>query len=368
MTTPSPLLAPAHAGSPRPWACPRAVAFGLSAALVIGAASACATGQSSRARDVGEDWDGQVEEDTLSRARTESSVAVVYAKTPQDNFARGEIEFGEENYLAAQKFYTFIRTKFPYSGLATRAELRIADCLYARQRWLEAIDAYQAFARAHPSHEAVGYAAYRIGAAYYEQIPSDWFLMPPSYEKDQATLKDAARALRAYVERYPKDTNQADGQKLLDEVRRRLVAHERSVADFYLTIDRPASAVLRLETIKREYAELAVDEALLADIADLWTRAERRERAERALAELETKYPRSERLTALRARIQALPKPEGAERVEDVAPAPSEAAPSEAAPSEAAPSEAAPSEAAPADATPSPDDAPSEDTPRGRAG
>jgi hypothetical protein len=57
--------------------------------------------------------------------------------------------------------------------------------------------------------------------------------------------------------------------------------------------------VLRLETIKREYAELAVDEALLADIADLWTRAERRERAERALAELETKYPRSERLTAL---------------------------------------------------------------------
>jgi outer membrane protein assembly factor BamD len=354
MTTASHLPAPTRAAPSRARA--RAVGLGLSAALLFTAASACATGRSSRTRDVGEDWDGQIEEDTLARARTESSVTVVYAKTPQDNFARGEIEFGEENYLAAQKFYTFIRTKFPYSGLATRAELRIADCLYARQRWLEAIDGYQAFTRAHPSHEAVGYASYRIGAAYYEQIPSDWFLMPPSHEKDQATLRDAARALRAYVERYPKDPNHADGKKLLDDVRRRLLAHERSVADFYLAIDRPASAVLRLETIKREYAELVVDEPLLVEIAELWTRAARRERAERALAELETKYPRSERVGGLRARIQALPKPPDAERVEDRAPG------TEAAPTEAAPTEAATPADDPSDA------APSEDTPRGRDG
>lgn len=364
MTTASPLSAPTRAAPSWPGsrAPARALGLALSAALLLTALGACAAGRSSRTRDVGEDWDGQLEEDTLARARTESSVTVTYAKTPQDNFARGEIEFGEENYLAAQKFYTFIRTKFPYSGLATRAELRIADCLYARQRWLESIDAYQAFTRAHPSHEAVGYAAYRIGAAYYEQIPSDWFLMPPSHEKDQATLRDAARALRAYVERYPKDPNQADGKKLLDDVRRRLVAHERSVADFYLTIDRPASAVLRLETIKREYAELVVDEPLLAEIAELWTRAERRERAERALAELETKYPRSERVGGLRARIQALPKPAGAERVD-------EGAPSASTPNEAAPSEGAPSDAASPDEAPSPDEAaPSEDTPRGQGG
>ena len=43
--------------------------------------------------------------------------------------------------------------------------------------------------------------------ARYEQIPGDWFLLPPSHEKDQAAVRDAERALREYVERYPSDEN-----------------------------------------------------------------------------------------------------------------------------------------------------------------
>ena len=36
-------------------------------------------------------------------------------------------------------------------------------------------------------------AAFKIGEAYHKQIPTDWFLAPPSYEKDQGPVLDALR-------------------------------------------------------------------------------------------------------------------------------------------------------------------------------
>ena len=37
---------------------------------------------------------------------------------------------------------------------------------------------------------------YRIGESYFEQIPSDWWFLPPSAEKDQASTRLAISAYR----------------------------------------------------------------------------------------------------------------------------------------------------------------------------
>ena len=39
---------------------------------------------------------------------------------------------------------------------------------------------------------ANGYAQFKIGNAYWKILPDDWFLVPPSYEKDQTATHDAA--------------------------------------------------------------------------------------------------------------------------------------------------------------------------------
>lgn len=262
--------------------------------------ASCAT--STRPPDPSQDEDESVaqefeqNEGLDGKSRTEGSASVTYARTAAENWKRGEAAFADEDYQAAQKFYAYIRSKFPYSGLAVRAELRIADCLFARERYLEAIDAYSNFQRLHPTHKDVGYAAYRVGASYSAQIPGDWFFLPASYEKDQAAIRDAARALRAYVDKFPSDPRHADGVKLLNDVKRRLVRHERMVADFYRRIERPKAYAARLEVIHREYGDIAIDADLLVEMIEVYAELGEKQKAQARLQELETKFPSAEQL------------------------------------------------------------------------
>lgn len=274
---------------------------------------ACSSGGGSNA-DLGEDADdvdeGAIDElSDIPRGRGESSVSVRYAKTAKGNWKRGEAEFDDENFLAAQKYYQYIRATFPYSAYAVQAELRNADCLFERGRFLEAIDAYQNFSRLHPTHKDVPYAAYRTGAAYYEQVPGDWFLIPPSHEKDQAAIRDAERALRTYVERYPKDGHIEEGKKLLNEARSRMARHERYVADFYDNADKPISRLKRLETLHDKFADVALDASLLLEMIEVYLEVEQVENAQKIQKELAEKFPNSPERNKAAELIQTAPKP-----------------------------------------------------------
>jgi outer membrane protein assembly factor BamD len=241
---------------------------------------------------------------------TESSVTVKYEKTVEANWKRAEEEFKDENYVVAQKYYTYIKTKYPYLSYAVQSELRIGDCLFNRERYLEAIDAFQNFTRLHPTHKDVAYAMYKIGAAHFEQIPGDWFLVPPSFEKDQAPEREAERSLRAFVERFPNDPNTKDGQRLLGEVRKRMVAHERYVASFYKRLDKVRGWANRLEVIRTNYQDVGVDDALLAELVDAYALLKDQEKAQGVLREMETKFPSSPLLPAVRTKVSAIPKAE----------------------------------------------------------
>ncbi|MBI2373906.1 MAG: outer membrane protein assembly factor BamD [Deltaproteobacteria bacterium] len=242
------------------------------------------------------------DEPPAERNPGETSVSVRYAETADENWKRGEEEFADEDFLAAQKYFSYVKTKFPYSKHAVLADLRVADCMFARQRFVESIDAYQNFVRLHPAHEKVPYAMLRAGMAFYEQIPGDWFIIPPSYEKDQTSVRDAERALAAYVERFPNDAGHAEGKKLLEETRRRLVRHERYAADFYRHRDRPRAWAGRLEVIRKTYGDVALDPQLLAELVEAWSAANEPKKAQSAARELAERFPNAPE----RAKVRAL--------------------------------------------------------------
>ena len=249
------------------------------------------------------------EDGSPPRGRGESAVVVSYGRTAKDNWARGERAYADEDYLAAQKYYRYIRTKFPYSAFAVRSELRIADCMFEREHYLEAVDSFQNFIRLHPTHHGVSYAMLMTGKAYYEQIPTDWFFMPPSYEKDQSAVRDAEQALRAFVERFAEDERVEEGKKLLTEVRTRLVEHERYVADFYDGADKPRAQVGRLEVIRTKFADVALDDDLLLEIAEVYAQLGERDQVQGAVDELAAKFPQSDNLEDARELLASLPEP-----------------------------------------------------------
>jgi outer membrane protein assembly factor BamD len=175
--------------------------------------------------------------------------------TAQANYEFGLKELKAGNWLMAQQYFQHVRNNFGFSKWATLAELGMADADFGREKYIEAVDSYKQFSKAHPNHEKVqdGYVAFRIGESYHKQIPSDWFLAPPSYEKDQGPVIDALRELNQFVEQYSKSPYVPQARKLADDCVRRLTDHELFVARYYLSNNHPMATVGRLEGIVKDY-------------------------------------------------------------------------------------------------------------------
>ncbi len=220
---------------------------------------------------------------------------VSYMETARSNFKRGQAELKNEDYLAAIKFFQYVKNKFPFSRYSTLAELRTADAHFAQEKYLEAIDAYKLFIKFHPIHPEVksGYVSYKICQSYVEQIPSDWFLVPPSHEKDQSATKDALRELLVFKRVFPKSKYQSQVKDLFRRCTHRLAAHEMYVARFYLDQGKPMGAIMRLETLLARYPEAGVDPEVLLLLGKTYIRMKKKEAAKKAMASLIEKYPDS---------------------------------------------------------------------------
>ena len=135
----------------------------------------------------------------------EESKPVTYSLTAKQNYEKGLAELKDENFPEAQKYFQFVKQKYPFSKFAVLAELGIADTQFARGNYTEAIDSYKSFARLHPTHEKVedGYVAFRICESYFKDMPEDVWLLPPSYEKDQSAIIDAQREIDDFRKKFP---------------------------------------------------------------------------------------------------------------------------------------------------------------------
>lgn len=203
-------------------------------------------------------------------ATSDEGKSIEYSLTAKQNYDKGLAELKDENYQEATRYFTFVRTKFPFSKFAVLAELALADTQFERGNYQEAIDAYKNFLRLHPTHERVedGYVAFRIAECYVRDMPEDFFLLPPAYEKDQSAVRDALRELNDFVDKYPDSKHMAKAKEYRREVLRRLIEHEVYVARFYLDRDQPRAAILRLEAALRRYPESGREPELLLALGE----------------------------------------------------------------------------------------------------
>jgi outer membrane protein assembly factor BamD len=233
-----------------------------------------------------------------------------FYKTAQENYEAGIKELKNGNFLTARQFFSHIKSRFGFSKWATLAELGIADCSLGQEKYTEAIDDYKQFIRSHPTHERTqdGYAAFKIGEAYHKQIPSDWFLAPPSYEKDQGPVNDALRELAAFVDQYPESPYAPPARKLLGDAVRRLADHELYVASFYLNRNKPHAAIGRLEYVLREYPGAQREPEALLLLGKTYLQMEKPSEARKVFEKLATDHPNDYRAGKARLYIQHIDK------------------------------------------------------------
>src|SRR5262245_35166801 len=186
--------------------------------------------------------------------KPEPHTALSYTADAKRAYDEAMQEFNAHNWIEAQSLFREVKRKYSYSKYAKLAELRIADADFEQEKFADAIRGYRQFVHDHRSDvEEVAYARSRIAEAQYKEI-SDSFLLPTADERDQATILDAHKELKAFLHDYPNAKQSQKIRELLEEVTARLIRHELYVARFYLQRDNYDAAVSRLQYALRHYA------------------------------------------------------------------------------------------------------------------
>jgi outer membrane protein assembly factor BamD len=229
-------------------------------------------------------------------ATSDDGKPVTYSLTAKQNYDKGLAELKDENYQEATRYFSFVKQKFPFSKFAVLAELALADTQFERGSHQEAIDSYKTFIRLHPTHEKVedGYVAFRICEAYVREMPTDFFLLPPSHEKDQSSVRDALRELDDFREKYPDSKLVTKGKEYRRDVLRRLIDHEMYVANFYADRESPDAAILRLQSTLKRYPDSGREAEILLTLAQLQLKAGKAAQAKDTLERLVKDHARAQ--------------------------------------------------------------------------
>lgn len=233
---------------------------------------------------------------------------VAYSVSAKQNYTKGLDKLKDDDWIAAAKYFAFIKARFPYSKFAVLAELRIADAEFGAKHYLQAVDSYKMYIKFHPTHEMVtnGYAAFRIGGAYYKMLPGSFWLLPPAYEKDQSATTDAHRELSSFLRKYPKSPFVKQARKMVTKCARRLARHEWYVAKFYWARGKPMGTVLRLRRLTERYPGVGFDEEALWLLGKAYVQVKMPKRAHTAWQKLIDDYPEHERAKDARSAISKL--------------------------------------------------------------
>jgi outer membrane protein assembly factor BamD len=229
-----------------------------------------------------------------------------YGTNAEENYNAGMDLVRDKSYPEAQKFFEYVKTKYPFSKFAPLAELRIADSKFSQDLYAEAIEGYKQFVQLHPNHEDVDYAEYRQGLAHFKDAPSQFALFPPSYEKDQRQLERASDVLTKFLEKYPKSKYAPEAKKVLDQANQRLAEHEWYVAEFYFKRKRWAGAAGRYEALVDRYPGSKHEPEALLKLAQAAIALDEKHRARTALQKLIVKHPQDPRRPEAEKRLAAL--------------------------------------------------------------
>ncbi len=219
---------------------------------------------------------------------------VTYADDADANIAKGNEALDNKNYAEAQKYFDYVKSKYPYLEAAKTAEMRLADTDYSRERYIEARDRYLTFIKIHPTHPKIDYAAFRAALSYYKDIPSDFFILPPSAEKDQANLRSALTSMKDFLRTYPESEHQTEAKNVLDDVKKRLAQHEWYVAGFYAKREKWPAVINRLSIIAKDFPDIGLDEKVQFALYDAYMEMKDEANAKEALRTLVRKNPDSD--------------------------------------------------------------------------
>lgn len=242
------------------------------------------------------------------KSSPETRKPVTYRTSARENFIKGKKAFDDEDYLEAIEFFKFVKNKFPYSKYSVEADLYLADCYFKQDKYLEAAEAYGNFIKLHPNHRQVPYAMFQVAACHFEKIPSDWFLIPPAFEMDQAETIVTIGKLRQYLRHWSQHEKAKEAKRMLAECLKRMAERSMYVLNFYRKRERYQAVVWRAEEILTKYSGVGFDEEALLRKAQALVKLERPGEAVEVVSQLLSRFPQGKYSDDAKQLLQKLQK------------------------------------------------------------
>jgi outer membrane protein assembly factor BamD len=137
----------------------------------------------------------------------------------------------------------------------------------------------------------VDYAAYRAALTHVKEMPSNFFLLPPSEEKDQTEVQSALRAMSDFLRQYPDSQYAKEAKTQEAQARQRLAEHEMYVAAFYRKRERWRAVAQRLEGMLTRYPGTKYDEEAFFSLHEAYVKLKEPDRAQETLRKVIKQLP-----------------------------------------------------------------------------
>lgn len=152
--------------------------------------------------------------------------AGVEPEDPEELYEQGLRQMKRGYYDEAIISFEKVRNQFPFNKYSVLSELRVADCLFEKASYLEAVDSYRQFARLHPRHPEVDYSVYRTARAEFK-------LAPTVAQRDQQHTRLGLKHVSDFESRFPESEYLDEVKRLRFKANRRLGRAATQVGNFY---------------------------------------------------------------------------------------------------------------------------------------
>jgi outer membrane protein assembly factor BamD len=169
----------------------------------------------------------------------------VQEKPAEELYQEATAALQDDEYKDAVKAFEEVERQHPYSIWATRAQIMAAFAQYQQLDYDAAIATLDRFIQLHPGNSQIDYAFYLRALCFYERIPN--------VSRDQSITRDAEKALKDVISRFPESAYARDAIIKLSLVNDQVAGAEMEIGRYYLGQHLYQAALGRFQTVIAKY-------------------------------------------------------------------------------------------------------------------
>jgi len=210
----------------------------------------------------------------------------------------GQREMARGRYTRAEEAFSKFLEQHPQDRRRPEALLRLADAMYADERYEEAKFQYRRFLELYPANPEAAKAQFNSAMCSFQRLKA--------IDRDQTATQEAVQEFQRLIQSYPRSPFVEEAKEKLATCRERLAAYELYVGRYYYGQAAYPAAIGRFEGLLKVYPEVSFADEVLFLLGQAYERSDHPQEAVTAFDELVNRFPQSRYAHQARARLASL--------------------------------------------------------------